>query len=95
METVKLKNGSEEAKSLVNVTMLSLQSLIKDQPIAFYELVEKARNKDHRLFGKTGEVLEDLSLIQSNHALHGSIKNIVLSAAKGEGLELSLQSPIN
>gem|GEM_PF-4132711 len=50
IETVILNNGAKEAKSLVDITHLSLKTLITDNPIAFYELVMKCRDNNHALF---------------------------------------------
>jgi hypothetical protein len=95
MKIVKLKNGSEEAMVLVTATMLALQSLLlQTDAIAFCELVMKCRGSAHELFGNTQEVLKKLSLVDQNGEVHDSTRNIVLSAAVGEGLNLSLQSPI-
>src|SRR3989338_5617614 len=89
IKLVKLKNGSEEAEPLVRVTMMSLQHLMGENPIAFYELVELCKNRNHKMFGNTNEILERLSMV-SNGFVHGSIRNIVLSAVKGEGLDMQL-----
>lgn len=91
---VMLKNGQEEFKALVVVTMMSLRALLAEQPIAFYELVMKCRNRNHQFFGNAGEKLKGLELVQSDGGVHGSIRNIVLSATSGEGLGLVLHSPI-
>lgn len=94
MGTAKLKNGSEELKSLVLLTMISLRNLIETNPIAFYELVTKCRDDSHRLFGNTVEVLKRFVPTQDERGrVHESIKNIVLSAAEGDGLEMTLGSP--
>lgn len=91
---VTLKNGSEIPEPLVTVTMVSLQDLIKSNPIAFYELVMRCRDRDHRLFGNTGEVLKSFALVESNGEIHDAVRDIVLSATEGEGLEMSLGSPL-
>lgn len=91
METVILKNGAEEVKALVNVTMFSLERL---GPIEFYELVQTCRVRGHVPFGNTQSTLQSLGLLERNGVPYDSIRNIVLSAAVGEGLELRLQSPI-
>jgi len=94
METVVLKNDAEELKSLVIATMMSLEFLMKEQPIVFYELVMKCRDHNHRFFGNTGEDLEKLALVQPGGSVHDSICNIVLSATNGNGLKMTLGSPI-
>jgi len=92
MRTVRLKNGAEEAKPLVGVTMMSLQKLEQTNPIAFYELVMKCKDDGHELFGNTGDVLQSLALIQDKRGqVHNSIKNIVLSAVN---VDMSLGSPV-
>jgi len=75
--------------------MLSLTNLMRENPIAFYELVMKCRNPEHELFGNTGEVLSPLNLIQPNGHVHDGIRNIVLSATEGEELDMTLGSPVS
>jgi len=69
METLKLKNGTEEALPLVRITMLSLSALIEKNPIAFYELVMKCRNQNHKFFGNTADELVKLSLVTESGRL--------------------------
>ncbi len=94
METIKLKNGAVEAKPLVVVMMLSLKHLMDEKPIAFYELVMKCRDPEHKFFGATGQDLQKLNLVGPDGTIHSSVRNIVLSATSGEGLVLKLHSPI-
>ncbi len=94
MKTVQLKNGAEEAASLVNIAMNSITTLLKSKPIVVYELVMKCRDSNHELFGKSGEDLRELSLIEADGSVHSSIRNIVLSAASGDGLDMVFSSPI-
>jgi hypothetical protein len=90
---MKLKNGSEELDGLVGVTMMSVRRLTQTHPIAFYELVMLCRDPKHKLFGNTGQALNDLSLV-TNGQVHDSIRNIVLSAIEGEGMDMTLVSPV-
>ena len=97
--TVRLKNGIEEAKPLVAVVMLSLESLFKEgKGIVFYELVEICKDSNHKPWGTAiGEDLKNLSLaseVDGKWLVHDSIRNIVLSAAEGEGLDLRLVNPV-
>ncbi len=94
MKLVTLKNGSQEAEGLVVVAMMSLRKLIQEKPIVFYELVMKARDPNHKFFGQSIEDLKALSLVSVDGSMHDSIRNIVLSAAEGEGLDMALTSPI-
>jgi hypothetical protein len=98
MQTVNLKNGSTEAKPLVAATMLSLRFLLSDKErngaLAFYELVQKCNNPDHKIWSEAqSTLLMGLDLLDVNGDVHSLIKNVVLSAAQGEGLGLSLGSP--
>ncbi len=94
MDVVTLKNGSEEAKPAVMVAMASLKMLFDRWPMAFYDLVMKCRDSSYSFFGDNKNILTGLSLLQNDGELHGTIRNIVLSATKGEGLDLTLGSPI-
>jgi hypothetical protein len=97
MESIFLKNGAEESRILVTVTMMSLKALLEDASgaIAFYELNEKCKNPAHNFFSDAIiEQLRSLSLIDSSENVHSSIRNIVISAAEGEGLNLCLGSPV-
>jgi hypothetical protein len=93
MKAVFLKNGAEEAEVLVRVVMLSLGNLMEQNPIVFYELVQLCKNREHKLFGNTGEILEKLRLVE-NGEIHDSIRNVVLSAVEGDGLNIRLTSPL-
>lgn len=98
METVILKNGAEEALPLVDVAMLSLRTLMAEKPIVLYELVQLCRDRKHQLFGKSGDDLHALKLIEKHGdgvGVHDSIRNIVLSAVEGDGLEMALGNPTN
>ncbi len=94
METVTLKNGAEELNGLVQTVMFSLQDLLKQYPAQFFELVTLSRQPQHKLWGSsTIGILQSLALLGSDGRLHGSIRNIVLSATEGDGLEMKLVSP--
>ena len=96
MDSVYLKyNTIKSSMPLVTATMLSLALLLAKQPIHFYELVMKCRDENHQIFGNLIEPeLKKLMLLQADGIPHRAIKEIVLSAVVGEGLEMTLQSPI-
>lgn len=97
MKLVKLKNGQEEAEPLVAVAMQTLREIFTTKPIHFYELVTLCRNSSHKPFGKTGEDLYEMSLLQkdnSGYIVHDSVRNVVLSAVTGNDLEMQLTSPL-
>lgn len=92
---VRLKNGTEELSTLIAVVMLSLKNLIGDDPISFYELVMKARDRNHKVFSQHQiDVLTRLGLMEPEGNLHQSVINVVLSAVTGEGLGMSLGDPV-
>jgi hypothetical protein len=93
MKTVQLAHG-EEVVVLVKVTLLSLDHLIKDNPIGFYELVMKCRDPQHSIWGDQQGKLQELSLVQPDGRVHQSIRNVVLSSVQGDGLEMVLTSPL-
>ena len=91
--TVRLKNGTEEARALVDGMMLSLTGLAKEDPLVLYELAMICRDRSHELFGKTGDKLSALMLIQPDGQPHGSVRNVVLSAMVGDGFDMHLTDP--
>jgi len=88
-----LKNGTEEVQPLVKVTMMTLHKLANEYPLAAYDLVELCKSTQYKPFGGNNSILENYSLI-INGEVPDSIKNIVLSAFEGEGINLKLTSPI-
>lgn len=96
--TVRLKNGTDEVKPLVAIVMHSLHRLFDTgKGMVVYELASLCRNPDHKPFGSTGEELKSLELVSEANGkwyVHGSIRNIVLSAVQGEGLDMGIRSPL-
>jgi hypothetical protein len=98
-EVVKLKNGSEEVPQLVTVTMVALRGLLDPEKgvqgaTALYDLVMKCRDDSYQFFGNNQQYLENLDLVESSGTIHQSIKNIVLSAVDGEGMNMAIVNPI-
>lgn len=94
MEQVRLKNGAKEAEVIVKVVMISLDNLVVSNPVAAYELVEMCKDRTHKPFGNTSTVLKEFALI-TDDGVHDSIRNIVLSAFVGDGLDMHLEYPVN
>jgi len=94
MRMIKLRTGKEVPEPNVKVVMISLNGLMTSNPIALYELVMLCRDKKHQLFGNTGEVLKSYALIEPSGQPHDVIRDVVLAATEGEGLELRLVSPV-
>lgn len=92
--TVALRNGTQEAKPLVAVLAMVLPDLMKENPIAFVELVALCRDPSHQLFGNTGEVLRARQLIDTEGKVHDSCRNIILSSVEDDSLDMMLVSPI-
>jgi len=93
LTTYILKNGTEEVQPLVKVTMMTLNRLVGKYPLAAYDLVELCKSTQYKPLGDSNSILEKYCLI-INGEVHDSIKNIVLSAFEGEGINLKLTSPI-
>ena len=94
MEAVILKNGAEEIKSFVVMAMAILNRLAQERPLALCDLVMKCRDRNYQFFGDNEGYLKSLELVEGNGTVHGSIRNIVLSAAEGDGLDMHIRSPV-
>jgi hypothetical protein len=96
-KTVTLNNGSIEAEGLVAVTMISLMHLVKDGTggmLAAYDLVMRCRDGSYQFFGDNEEKLKAIGLVERDGNVHSSVRNIVLSAAKGDGMDMTFGSPV-
>lgn len=93
-EVVTVRNGTRHRRGTVHVIMVSLYNLMREYGMPFYELVMICRNPNHRLFGNSAEVLKSFSLLEADGQPHDVIRDVVLSAAVGEDLGLSLCWPI-
>lgn len=91
--TATLRNGRGEFAPLVAGTLIALQALLEQEPVAFYDLVMKCREPAYQFFGNAREKLQQRSLVQPDATVHSSIRNIVLSAVTGDGLDMTLHSP--
>lgn len=94
METVELRNGAVEATPLVTVAMMSLRHLMNEKPLALYDLVMVCRDSSYEWFGDNLQESQNLSLVQPDGKVHESIRNIVLAAVTGDGLDMRLESPV-
>ena len=92
MEPIRLRNGNDEAAPLVAATMMTLRHLIDADVIAFYELTMLCRDPKHAVFGNVGAKLIAAGLLDERGVPHQSVRNVVLSAVKGEGLGLTLMA---
>lgn len=91
MEMVRLKNGSEEAKGLVAIVMLSLRSLLAEKPLVFHDLVMVCRDGTKPWSDMTPAV--DAALMESDGRVHDSIRHVIVSAVTGDGLDMLIGDP--
>lgn len=96
MKIATLKNGAEEALSLVAVTQMIVNRMMEGFPgvIDLYELVQKCRDSNHRLFGNSEANLKAEGLIEPSGRIHDSTRNIILSMVSGEGLDMTFGNPV-
>jgi hypothetical protein len=95
MGTIILRDGEEEIEVLVESTMYVLKELLKEAPVLFYELVQKARNPDHKFWASP--IIEKLrdkwKLLESEGSMHDGIRHIIVNAVQGDGFEMTLVWP--
>jgi hypothetical protein len=98
MEMIRLKNGSEEPKPVVHVTMISLKEMWQSGipgMLAVSDLVQICRgDPTYKPSGDKENQLKQLSLLQEDGRPHDSVRNVVLSAFTGKGLDLQMTSPV-
>jgi hypothetical protein len=87
-ETI-LRDGKPVLVALLTVTSLTLEKLMKVDPVAFFEASEVARKPEHKPWGPSVEVLKAYSL----YPMHGETRRIVLASIEGEGADLCLVNP--
>ncbi len=92
-EEKKLRNGSTESQMIIVSTMVTLQSLFKEQAMALYDLVHYAMDDTYDIFPPCRTILEAHAMIKS-FGMHDSIRNVVLSAFRvdADG-KIFMQSP--
>jgi hypothetical protein len=97
MESVTLKTGATIPIHTFIETYKSLRSLAEsDDPFLFYEFVMLCRDSNHEFWNhNTQQRLNDLSLIQADGHIQDDVREVVLSATEGEGLDLTLLPSVN
>lgn len=97
MNTVKLKNGAEEAEPLVKVVMMHLTTMWErglPGVLMAYDLREICEGRGDQVSKDTIRDLKKLGLVEEDGRVHDSTRNIILSAMSGEGLDTELVNPI-
>lgn len=92
-----LRNGSDEPDFLVSACLISVQEILRTDPISFFELVTLARDPNHQLWGEVdgpiAKRLQGLALLGQDGKMHDSIRHIVMAAVEDEGMDMHLVSP--
>lgn len=95
MKELKLKNGGVELDVVIAAMTMSMETLLAETPIAFFDLVMKARDDTYELFGNSQSILEKASLLEPNGKMRQDTRNIVLSSVKGNEGEMHMVDPID
>lgn len=95
MQTVRLRNGTDELESLVKVVTESLNKLENTLPgqMALHDLNARCLNKDSTMWDEQLDQLQGLGLIQVDGTVHDSIRNVVLSAIVSDDGIIMIQNP--
>jgi len=109
MNTITLRNGTEQHPALVNTIMATLSKLTQPEPpetpgwtpasaiknlTAFHDLVMVCRDPGYEIFSETQvQILRDLGLLEADGRPHDAIRDIVVSAVVGEGMGMQLRDP--
>lgn len=91
--SVGLRNGGRENAGVVAAAYMSIQALSHEDPVAFVELVMKARDPGHPLLPGVEKRLTALRLMRPGGEIHSSLRNVILSSAVGDGLDVGLVDP--
>lgn len=97
MQMLALNNGSTEPQPAVVATFMSLSGLWKEGiggMCAVIDLVDRCKNPQHRIDQRSERKLKELALIEPDGRIHQTVKNVALSAARGNGPDMTLVSPI-
>ena len=91
---VTLKNGAVAPEQLVSTVRGLVDKLVETNPFLAYELVTKAREPGYKLHTADKDELGALSFIDRFGNVPDSTRDIILSMAEGEGLEMTFGSPV-
>jgi len=96
-ETVTLKNGEDVPRVAVVTTLMLLQALETENPIALFELRAFCRDPEHNFFPGAAEQLVETTLLSStgdgSYYVHDVTSAVVLSSVMGESLDIHVSSP--
>ncbi len=96
MATIRLKNGADEDDFIVTSTMMAIERLCRSGMAGFnalYDLVQVCRDPSVAPARSSVGVLLSAGLLNDG-TVHAAVKNVVLSAAQGDGMTLAFCSPV-
>lgn len=94
---VALKNKATLSWSVVQITMVALRNLqASGLPgvLAVYDLVQKCKDPEYRLFGQAETLLKNRGLLEQGGKTIHAVCDVAVSAAVGEKLEFHLENPV-
>lgn len=95
MRELKLRNGSTEPEPVVHATMMHLNAMAGDGHeglVRIFYLNEIARNRADDLPPEIIKALSDMGILSPNGTMHGSVRNVIVSAISDDGE--TLHSPV-
>lgn len=95
MKELKLKNGGIELDVCIAAMTMSMETLLAEKPIAFYDLVMKARDDKYELFGNSPDILKSAALLEQDGSMRSDTRNIVMSSVEGDEGEMHMVDPID
>ena len=93
-EIVTLTSGAQVPRPALVATLMNAEELAVTNPIAFYELVQAARNPDHQMFGNTGEVVAKWGMGDSAGGVNSTVCEVIAAAVVGDNFDLRFVNPI-
>lgn len=93
MKEIVLKNGTRELEPAVKVIMFAIRELLKRQPLVFYDLAMRCRDRNYKMWDASESDLKNLSLLQFDGQPPGTTRNIILSAVEGDGADMHIVNP--
>ncbi len=91
--TVMLRTGRPVDRTVAGTCWQALQALYRTDPMALFELARLARDPRHQLFDGTAEVLLKFALVDLRGRLHVEVRDLVLAAVVGDGVDMALVDP--
>ena len=96
LELLKLKNGGEAPAAAVWATMTSLKAMMTSGLPSMFAVIELADHvrRDKRIPDATRALLVQRGLMEPDGSIHDIVRDVILSAAQGEGVSFALVSPV-